>query len=238
MMVPREIKAPNPRQRRGALRQRQGLVQQRGVGQELRPGEPGEQRAAGEQLIEQEPRGPEHLALPRVVLDRADLGEREPAKLLVRDPSGQALGTLPTQLGRGAPEEELVGGAVARLGPHAAGGVALRVEVDQTALSLAMGDVMRRVREALGKQGWISALLKTLGGMSPEERQVQGPAIQALRQQAADAIAARKGELEAAELEARLATETVWRGSLSGLHLDVVTPESAAPPLSPIASSR
>lgn len=31
--------------------------------------------------------------------------------------------------------------------------------------------------EYLGKQGSISALMKTLGGMSPEERQVQGPAI-------------------------------------------------------------
>jgi uncharacterized protein (TIGR00299 family) protein len=30
--------------------------------------------------------------------------------------------------------------------------------------------------------------------------------------------------------EARLATETVWRGSLSGRHLAVVTPESAQPP--------
>ncbi len=33
--------------------------------------------------------------------------------------------------------------------------------------------------EGLGKQGRITQLLKTLGGMSPDERQVQGPAIQA-----------------------------------------------------------
>ncbi|RPF71288.1 phenylalanine--tRNA ligase subunit alpha [Aurantiacibacter spongiae] len=63
--------------------------------------------------------------------------------------------------------------------------------------------------EYLGKQGSISALLKTLGGMSAEERQERAPAIQALRQSTADAIAARKGELEAAELERRLATETL-----------------------------
>ncbi|MDE1468592.1 phenylalanine--tRNA ligase subunit alpha [Aurantiacibacter sp. D1-12] len=66
----------------------------------------------------------------------------------------------------------------------------------------------RRV-EALGKKGWVSALLKTLGQMSPEERNEKAPAIQATRGEIADAIAARKAELEAAELEARLATETL-----------------------------
>src|SRR3546814_1611240 len=34
---------------------------------------------------------------------------------------------------------------------------------------------------ALGKAGSVSALLKTLGDMSPEERQVEGPRIHALR---------------------------------------------------------
>ena len=59
----------------------------------------------------------------------------------------------------------------------------------------------------LGKQGSISALLKTLGAMSPDERQAQGPAIQALREAATAAIAARKAELEAAALDLRLAAE-------------------------------
>ncbi len=36
---------------------------------------------------------------------------------------------------------------------------------------------------ALGKSGWVTALLKTLGQMSPEERQTQGPAIQGQRAQ-------------------------------------------------------
>ena len=62
---------------------------------------------------------------------------------------------------------------------------------------------------ALGKQGWISLLLKTLGGLSPEERLVEGPRIQGLRQEVADAIATRKAALEAAALEAKLAAETV-----------------------------
>ena len=35
---------------------------------------------------------------------------------------------------------------------------------------------------ALGKAGSITALLKSLGGMSPDERQAQGPQIHALRE--------------------------------------------------------
>ena len=63
--------------------------------------------------------------------------------------------------------------------------------------------------EFLGKQGSISGLMKTLGGMSPEERQVQGPLLNGLRTETADAIAARKEVLENAELEARLSGESI-----------------------------
>ena len=63
--------------------------------------------------------------------------------------------------------------------------------------------------EALGKQGRITQLLKTLGGMSPDERQVQGPAIQGLREAVTNAIATRKAALEQAALDARLASETI-----------------------------
>ena len=62
---------------------------------------------------------------------------------------------------------------------------------------------------ALGKNGWVTALLKTLGGMTPDERQSRGPEIQGIRSRVTDAIAARKDELEAAELERKLATERV-----------------------------
>ena len=62
---------------------------------------------------------------------------------------------------------------------------------------------------ALGKQGVITALLKTLGGMSPDERQSQGPAIHDLRQSVTDAIAAKKGALEQAALDEKLASERV-----------------------------
>ncbi|MBX3479676.1 MAG: phenylalanine--tRNA ligase subunit alpha [Caulobacter sp.] len=62
---------------------------------------------------------------------------------------------------------------------------------------------------ALGKAGSVSALLKTLGSMSPEERKEQGPRINALRDAVAAAIAERKAALESAELDARLARETL-----------------------------
>jgi phenylalanyl-tRNA synthetase alpha chain len=63
--------------------------------------------------------------------------------------------------------------------------------------------------EFLGKQGSVSALLKTLGTMSADERLDKGPQIQGLRQAVSDALAERKAAMEAAELERRLASETV-----------------------------
>ncbi len=60
---------------------------------------------------------------------------------------------------------------------------------------------------ALGKQGVVTGLLKTLGVMTPEERQSEGPRIHHLREAVTEAIAARKGALEVAALEQRLATE-------------------------------
>jgi len=71
-------------------------------------------------------------------------------------------------------------------------------------------DELEAVRiAALGKQGSVSALLKSLGAMTPDERQMQGPLINALRERVTGAIAARKAELDAAALTARLAAERV-----------------------------
>ena len=71
-------------------------------------------------------------------------------------------------------------------------------------------DALDAVRvHALGKQGAVTGLLKTLGGMSPEERQETGPRIHALREAVTDAIAARKTALEGAALSAKLAAETL-----------------------------
>jgi phenylalanyl-tRNA synthetase alpha chain len=63
--------------------------------------------------------------------------------------------------------------------------------------------------EFLGKQGSISGLLKTLGGMSAEDRLVIGPQIQALREGVSEALAQRKALFEGAALEAQLASETL-----------------------------
>ncbi len=62
---------------------------------------------------------------------------------------------------------------------------------------------------ALGKKGEISALMKTLGGMSDDERKQMGPLLNGLRTGITDAIAAKKTVLEDAALNARLASETV-----------------------------
>jgi len=62
---------------------------------------------------------------------------------------------------------------------------------------------------ALGKKGSVSEKLKTLGAMTPEERQVMGPAINGLRDRVSAALAARKAELRDAAIAARLAAEKV-----------------------------
>ncbi|WP_447727548.1 phenylalanine--tRNA ligase subunit alpha [Sphingomonas koreensis] len=81
-------------------------------------------------------------------------------------------------------------------------------------------DALDAVRvHALGKQGAVTGLLKTLGGMSPEERQETGPRIHALREAVTEAIAVRKAALEGSALEAKLAAET----------LDMTLPADAVP---------
>jgi len=62
---------------------------------------------------------------------------------------------------------------------------------------------------AVGKNGSVSALLKTLGAMAPEQRKERGPLINRLKEQVNAAISARKAELGNAALDARLNTETV-----------------------------
>lgn len=62
---------------------------------------------------------------------------------------------------------------------------------------------------ALGKKGSVSELLKTLGSMTPEERQTRGAAINALKNELTEKITARKSELRDAAINARLKAETV-----------------------------
>jgi phenylalanyl-tRNA synthetase alpha chain len=69
-------------------------------------------------------------------------------------------------------------------------------------------DALEALRVSLmGKQGSISGLLKTLGGMSADERQIQGPLINGLREAVSIALADKKAALETAVLNERLATE-------------------------------
>ena len=60
---------------------------------------------------------------------------------------------------------------------------------------------------AMGKQGSVTQLLKSLGGMAPEDRAAAGPAFNGLREAVTAALAERKAALEAAALNARLAAE-------------------------------
>lgn len=62
---------------------------------------------------------------------------------------------------------------------------------------------------ALGKKGSVSGLMKQLGGMTPEERKARGPLYNQLKDRIANAIQVRKQALEEAELDTRLAAETV-----------------------------
>ena len=61
----------------------------------------------------------------------------------------------------------------------------------------------------LGKHGEMTAKLKSLGKMSPDERTSEAPKIHALREAVCDALAERKAALESAELERKLATEKI-----------------------------
>ena len=62
---------------------------------------------------------------------------------------------------------------------------------------------------ALGKKGRVTQLMKQLGGMDPEQRKTAGQRLNALKDEVAAAIEARKAELAEAELEARLRRERV-----------------------------
>ncbi|WP_084864084.1 phenylalanine--tRNA ligase subunit alpha [Salibaculum halophilum] len=61
--------------------------------------------------------------------------------------------------------------------------------------------------QAVGKKGEISLKMRELGKMTPEERQVEGPRLNALKDEINAALAAKKAALEDAALEERLKAE-------------------------------
>ncbi|HVW57626.1 MAG TPA: phenylalanine--tRNA ligase subunit alpha [Rhizobiaceae bacterium] len=93
---------------------------------------------------------------------------------------------------------------------------AIMAEIDQTSDEQALEAVRL---SALGKKGSVSERLKTLGSMTPEERQVMGPAINGLKSKVTEALAARRAALRDAAITARLVEEKV----------DVTLPVRAAP---------
>ncbi len=71
-------------------------------------------------------------------------------------------------------------------------------------------EALERVRVAeLGKKGRITGRMKELGRMEPEQRRATGAALNALKDEIAAAIEARKVALVDAELDARLTTERI-----------------------------
>lgn len=76
----------------------------------------------------------------------------------------------------------------------------------------------------LGKQGALTAMMKSLAQLEPEQKRAEGARINQLKQQVESLLAARRAELAQAELDKRLAAETIdvslpGRGaSVGGIH--------------------
>lgn len=85
---------------------------------------------------------------------------------------------------------------------------ALQGEITQEIAAADSLDAVEQIRvSALGKKGRVSLIMRTLGQMTPEERQAMGPKLNALKATIADLLAAKKDALETEALAARLETE-------------------------------
>ena len=62
---------------------------------------------------------------------------------------------------------------------------------------------------ALGRNGRVTGLMKTLGGLPPEERRARGQAFNLLKDELAQAIETRRQALLEADLESRLERERI-----------------------------
>ncbi len=62
---------------------------------------------------------------------------------------------------------------------------------------------------ALGKKGEVTQRLKSLGGLSPDERKEAGQQLNKVKEAVTEALEARRSDLEESALEARLAREAV-----------------------------
>lgn len=102
---------------------------------------------------------------------------------------------------------------------------ALAEEVKAAIAAAEDGATLEQLRvDYLGKKGKLTALLKGLGKLSAEERPAAGAQINVVKQALQVAIGERKGVLESAVIEAKLAAETIdvtlpGRGqSVGGIH--------------------
>ena len=81
--------------------------------------------------------------------------------------------------------------------------------LDQIRSAADLGALDQLRVSVLGKSGSITQQLKSLGSMDPETRAAEAPKIHAFREQVTSALADRKSALETAELDRKLATETL-----------------------------
>ena len=84
------------------------------------------------------------------------------------------------------------------------------IEAEASASIAAASDeaALEAIRVAeLGKKGRVSLLMRELGGMSPEQRQSAGPALNGLKDRLTAAISTRKADLELTALNKRLEAE-------------------------------
>ena len=99
--------------------------------------------------------------------------------------------------------------------------------LEQIANAPDLGEVEALRVRLLGKSGEITARLKSLGGMDAETRAAEAPKIHALREAVTSALSERKSALEAAELDRRLATETI--------DMSLPAPESVSGSVHPVS---
>jgi len=86
----------------------------------------------------------------------------------------------------------------------------LRQDIARSLVTISSLEGLEALRiDALGRKGSITALMKDLGTMAPEQRKQHGQAVNALKDEITAAIEARKDTLSAAALDAKLAAERI-----------------------------
>ncbi|WP_300299535.1 phenylalanine--tRNA ligase subunit alpha [Ferrovibrio sp.] len=84
----------------------------------------------------------------------------------------------------------------------------LAAEAEKAVAAAQTLDALEEARLAvLGKKGWLSAALKDLGGLSPDDRKARAQMLNEVKDRLGGAIEARKGVLADAAINARLVAE-------------------------------